>query len=176
MKKLIANVMASPIVKNFAATATKTIKKATKAVRAGVDSWNTIPDAPRELSVKDRLGIKLCDLMTEEAIRGTLTQRTARALSIADDYVSEIRVLRTWRYVVEADAVECLTAAQLRDIEHVISHCNSSAKNDEVRTELLALADQKDGMKLEESLAFGQPAAEEIAVKRFRAMQAKARN
>lgn len=181
MKQIIANVVSSPAIRNAATTVAKFADKARKAVRAGVDSWNTIPDAPRELSEKDQLGIKLCNIMADEAIRGTLTQRTARALNLADEYVSERRVLRTWRYVVEANAVECLTSSNLRDIVQVIRHCEvdltaqaTKDKNQQLCKELLELADKKDGMRLEEALAFGQPAAEEIILKRFRAMQAQA--
>lgn len=173
---VIRNIVTSPVVINAATAMVEFANKARKAIRAGVDSWNTDPNAPREMSEKNKLGVKLCQLLAEDAIRGTLTQRVAQQLIHADDYVSERRVIRTWSYVVEADAVEQLTSAQLRDIENVLSHCDGDDKCIAVRFDLTALADQKDGMKIEEAVAFGQSAAEEIVLKRFRAMQAQARN
>lgn len=164
------------IIHNITTAAAKNVQKITKAIRAGVDSWNTIPDAPRELSEMDRLGMAIVKLMEEEAIKGTLTQRTAKALSLADEYVSERRVRRVWGHVTTAKAVECLTSANLRDIVQVIRHCevdttapSTKAKNEQLRNDLMELAVRKDGMRLEEAIAFGQPAAEDLMLRRFRA-------
>ena len=183
MKNIIRDIMSSPAVKNFAAAATKNAQKAAKAIRAGIDSWNTTEESPKESSEKDRLGRAISNLMAEEAIKGTLTQRTARALALADEYVAELRAVRVWGYVVGAKAVECLTSANLRDIAQVIRHCEDDstsqvkkAKNQQLCKELLELADRKDGMKLEESLAFGQAAAEDLLLRRFRAETAAKSN
>lgn len=171
------------IIHNITIAAAKNVQKITKAIRAGVDSWNTVQDAPRELSEMERLGMAIVKLMDEEAIKGTLTQRTAKALCLADEYVSERRVRRVWGYLVEAKAVECLTSANLRDIVQVIKHCevdltsqSTKDKNQQLCKELLEWAGRKDGMKLEEAVAFGQPAAEELLLRRFRAETASDNN
>lgn len=163
------------IIHNITTAAAKNVQKITKAIRAGVDSWNTT-EVRKEPSEMDRLGMAIVKLMEEEAIKGTLTQRTAKALSLADEYVSERRVRRVWGYVTTAKAVECLTSANLRDIVQVIRHCevdttapSTKAKNEQLRNDLMELAVRKDGMRLEEAIAFGQPAAEDLMLRRFRA-------
>ncbi len=181
MKNIIRNVMASPAVKNFATAAAKNVQKAAKAIKAGVDSWNA--ESPKAPSEKDRLVRAICNLVDEEAIKGTLTHRTAHAIILADEYVAEMRTMRVWGYVVDTKAVECLTSANLRDIVQVIKHCEDDStsqakrdKNAQLCKELLELAVQKDGMKLEEAVAFGQSAAEELLLRRFRAETATANN
>lgn len=179
MKNIINNIISSPAAAKFFTAATKNARKAAKAIRAGVDSWNNA-EAPQEPSETNRLVLAISELMAEEAIKGTLTQRTARALVLADEYVAEIRARRVWGYVTASKAVECLTSANLRDIVQVIKHCEDDStsqskrdKNQQLCKELLELADRKDGMKLEEAIAFGQSAAEEILLRRFRAENTK---
>lgn len=180
MKNIISSIASSPAVKNFAASALKTAQKAAKAIKAGMDSWNTTEEFPKELSKKDQLARTIRNLADEKSIQGTLTQRTAEALVLADEYVSELRTMRVWGYLTEAKAVECLTTTNLRDIAQVIRHCEvdltaqeTKAKNEQLCKELLAMATQKDGMRLADAVAFGQPAAEEILLRRFRAENAK---
>lgn len=175
MKHIIQSIITSPAVKNFAAAAAKNAQKAVKAFRAGIDSWKDSP-VREELSERENLDLVISALMVEEAIKGTLTQRTARALALADEYLSELRTVRVWGYLANAKAVECLTSSNLRDIVCAIRHCEDDStpqykrdKNAQLCKELLELAIKKDGMTLEESLAFGQSAAEEIVLKRFRA-------
>lgn len=183
MKHIISNIIGSPVVKNFAAAAAKNAQKAAKAIKAGIDSWHQDSVPCKEPSEKDRLGLAISNLMTEEAIKGTLTQRTARALVLADEYVAELRAVRVWGYVTTAKAVECLTSSNLRDIVQVIKHCeveltaqSTKDKNQQLCKELLELAVQKDGMKLEEAIAFGQSAAEDLLLRRFRAESAATNN
>lgn len=183
MKHIINSIVSSPVVKNFTAATVKNAQKAAKAIRAGLDSWNTPDVVLEELSEKDVLGLMISNLMSEEAIKGTLTQRTARALALADEYVSELRAVRVWGYLVSSKAVECLTSANLRDIVQVIRHCEDDStpqarrdKNAQLCKELLELAAQKDGMKLEEAVAFGQSAAEDLLLRRFRAESAATNN
>ena len=170
LKCLIANVITNPAVQKHAVAAAK---NAATAIRAAVASWNSSA-YHGSIVERNRLGTAIYHLGKEKSLNGTLTQRTAYALTDANNSLAETRAILVWGYVIDSKAVECLTSAQLRDIVRAIRACEDESdtqltrdRNEQLCNELMELADQKEGMDLEEAIKFGQPQAEEIFRRRF---------
>lgn len=170
LKCLIANVITNPAVQKHAVAAAK---NAATAIRSAVASWNSSA-YPGSIAERNLLGNAIYHLGEEKTLKGTLTQRTAYALTDANQALAETRAIRVWGYVVDSKAVECLTSEQLRDIVRAIRACENETatqltrdRHEQLCYELMDLADQKEGMDPEEAIKFGQPQAEEIFRRRF---------